>query len=105
MSAAIIICPGGGYHKLGKQVTESQDGSMHGITAVVLEYHLPDGRSSVPALDAHRYSFASNAVKWQVVHRESGIMGFSAGGHMAATAGCTLTLNPDAVDIVDRASC
>jgi acetyl esterase/lipase len=47
-----------------------------------------------------------NAVKWQVDPSRIGIMGFSAGGHVAATTGMHFDFgNPDAVDIVDRASC
>jgi hypothetical protein len=47
---------------------------MHGITAVVLEYHLPDGRSSVPALDAHeRYVlYAPTLLSGRWIRRESG---------------------------------
>jgi acetyl esterase/lipase len=110
-SAAVIICPGGGYKKLITQ----EEGHLvarwlntHGITAIVLEYRLPYGRSSVPASDAHRAirTVRSNALNWQVNPSRIGIMGFSAGGHVAATVGTHFDLgNPDAVDLVDRASC
>jgi acetyl esterase/lipase len=110
-SAAVIICPGGGYSHLSMQ----REGHLvakwlntRGITAVVLEYRLPYGRSSVPALDAHRAirTVRSNAVAWQVDPSRIGIMGFSAGGHLAATVGTRFDLgNPEAVQLVDRASC
>jgi acetyl esterase/lipase len=110
-SAAVIICPGGGYSYLSTE----REGHLvarwlntHGITAVVLEYRLPYGRSSVPASDAHRAirTVRSNAIAWQVDPSRIGIMGFSAGGHVAATVGTHFDLgNPDAVDLVDRASC
>jgi acetyl esterase/lipase len=110
-SPSIIICPGGGYTYLSTQ----REGHLvarwlntHGITSVVLEYRLPYGRSSVPALDAHRAirTVRSNAVAWRVDPSRIGIMGFSAGGHVAATVGTHFDLgNPDAVDFVDRASC
>jgi acetyl esterase/lipase len=110
-SAAVIICPGGGYSNLITQ----REGHLvarwlyaHGITAVVLEYRLPHARSLVPALDAHRAirTVRSNAVAWQVDPSRIGIMGFSAGGHVAATVGTHFDLgNPEAVHLVDRASC
>jgi acetyl esterase/lipase len=110
-SSAVIICPGGGYSHLSTQ----REGHLvarwlntHGITAVVLEYRLPYGRSSVPASDAQRAirTVRSNAVAWQVDPSRIGIMGFSAGGHVAATVGTHFDLgNPDAVHLVDRASC
>jgi acetyl esterase/lipase len=110
-SSAVIICPGGGYSHLSTQ----REGHLvarwlntHGITAVVLEYRLPYGRSSVPASDAHRAirTVRSNAVAWQVDPSRIGIMGFSAGGHVAATVGTHFDLgNPEAVHLVDRASC
>jgi acetyl esterase/lipase len=110
-SAAVIICPGGGYTYLSTK----REGHLvarwlntHGITAIVLEYRLPYGRSSVPASDAHRAirTVRSNAVAWQVDPSRIGIMGFSAGGHVAATAGTHFDLgDPDAVDPVERTSC
>jgi acetyl esterase/lipase len=110
-SAAVIICPGGGYQRLVTQ----EEGHLvarwlhtRGVTAIVLEYRLPDGRSSVPALDAQRAirTVRSNAFAWQVDPSRIGIMGFSAGGHVAATAGTHFDLgHPEAVDVVDRVSC
>jgi acetyl esterase/lipase len=111
MSAAVIICPGGSYHTLNTQGAGHRVARWlhaHGVTAVVLEYRLPHGRSSVPALDAHRAirTVRSYAVAWQVDPSRIGIMGFSAGGHVAATAGTHFDLgNPEAVQLVDRASC
>jgi acetyl esterase/lipase len=110
-SAAVIICPGGSYRTLNTQGAGHRVARWlhaHGITAVVLEYRLPHGRSSVPALDAHRAirTVRSNAVAWQVDPSRIGIMGFSAGGHVAATAGTHFDLgDPDAVDPVERTSC
>ncbi|MFK7852107.1 MAG: alpha/beta hydrolase [Akkermansiaceae bacterium] len=86
-----VVCPGGGYgglvmggegHGIAKWLGES------GISAVVLKYRLPAGRSSVPLLDAQRaIRFARmNAKKWNCDPSRIGIIGFSAGGHLAATA-------------------
>jgi acetyl esterase/lipase len=110
-SAAVIICPGGGYILLNTQGAGHNVArwlNTQGITAIVLEYRLPYERSSVPALDAHRAirTVRSNAVAWQIDPSRIGIMGFSAGGHVAATAGTHFDLgNPEAVQLVDRASC
>jgi acetyl esterase/lipase len=88
---AIVICPGGGY---GGLVTGPEGHGIarwlnqHGITGAVLEYRLPAGRSEVPLLDAQRAvrTLRARAAEWQVDERRVGIMGFSAGGHLAATA-------------------
>lgn len=89
---SIVICPGGGYgglaiqpegHGIAKWLNEN------GITGIVLQYRLPKGRSSVPMSDAQRAIQLTrlNASKWNLDASKVGIMGFSAGGHLAAT--CT----------------
>jgi acetyl esterase/lipase len=89
--AAIVICPGGGY---GGLVTGAEGHGIaqwlnsHGITGVVLEYRLPAGRSFVPLMDAQRaiQIVRANSKDWKVEANRIGIMGFSAGGHLASTA-------------------
>jgi acetyl esterase/lipase len=89
--AAIIICPGGGY---GGLVTEQEGHGIarwlnaHGITGLVLEYRLPQGKKMVPLLDAQRAIrlARSNAKPWKIDPKRIGIIGFSAGGHLASTA-------------------
>ena len=89
--AAIVICPGGGY---GGLVTGAEGHGIakwlnsHGITGVVLEYRLPAGRSFVPLLDAQRaiQIVRANSKEWKIEANRIGIMGFSAGGHLASTA-------------------
>jgi acetyl esterase/lipase len=87
----IVICPGGGYggvvdgpegHGIAKWLVE------HGITGVVLNYRLPAGRSYVPLLDAQRAIRLTrlHAKEWNIDPQRVGIMGFSAGGHLASTA-------------------
>lgn len=90
--AAIVICPGGGYGGLvtgaeGHGIAKWLNG--HGITGVVLQYRLPRGRSHVPLFDAQRAirTVRMHAEEWDVNPARVGIMGFSAGGHLAATAG------------------
>jgi acetyl esterase/lipase len=108
---AIVICPGGGY---GGLVTGPEGHGIaawlnrHGITGVVLEYRLPAGRPYVPLLDAQRAirTVRANAKAWGVDPAKVGIMGFSAGGHLASTAGTHFDAgDAKADDTVERNSC
>ncbi len=89
--AAIVICPGGGY---GGLVTKGEGHGIaawlnsHGIAGIVLEYRLPAGRPYVPLLDAQRAirTVRANAAAWKIDPKKVGIIGFSAGGHLASTA-------------------
>lgn len=108
---AIVICPGGGYgtlvvgpegHGIAKWLNE------HGIMGVVLEYRLPRGRHAVPLLDAQAAirTVRANADKWQLDPARIGIMGFSAGGHLASTAATHFDDgHPNAEKAIDRVSC
>ena len=108
---AIVICPGGGY---GGLVTGAEGHGIaawlnrHGITGVVLEYRLPAGRTYVPLLDAQRAirTVRGNAKAWGIDPAKIGIMGFSAGGHLASTAGTHFDDgDPKADDPIDRNGC
>jgi acetyl esterase/lipase len=109
--AAIVICPGGGYGTL--VVGPEGHGiagwlNQQGITGVVLEYRLPKGRSFVPLLDAQRALrvVRSKADAWKLDRARIGIMGFSAGGHLASTAATHFDAgDPQADDPIDRQSC
>ena len=89
--AAVVICPGGGY---GGLVTGGEGHGIaawlnkQGITGIVLEYRLPKGRPYVPLLDAQQAirTVRANAEKWKINPKKVGIIGFSAGGHLASTA-------------------
>ena len=109
--AAVVICPGGGY---GGLVTGAEGHGIatwlnrHGVTGVVLEYRLPKGRSFVPLLDAQRAirTVRANAKAWSLDTAKIGIMGFSAGGHLASTAGTHFDDgDAKADDPVDRIGC
>ncbi|HET8546819.1 MAG TPA: alpha/beta hydrolase [Bryobacteraceae bacterium] len=89
---AVIVCPGGGYGTLamdheGKQVAEFLN--RLGISAFVLKYRLgPRYRYPAPLNDAQRAirTVRSRAREFGVAPDRVGIMGFSAGGHLASTA-------------------
>ena len=88
---AVVICPGGGYEKLSMD----QEGYLmaqwlakNGIAAFVLEYRLPNGHKEVPledTVEAIRI-VRKKAKKFNIDPSKVGIMGFSAGGHLAASA-------------------
>ncbi|HAY78319.1 MAG TPA: alpha/beta hydrolase [Planctomycetaceae bacterium] len=108
---AMIICPGGGY---GGLVTGAEGHGIarwlnqHGITGIVLEYELPKGRSMVPLRDAQQAIrwVRSQAQQWGVAANRIGIIGFSAGGHLASTAGTHFDAGqPTATNPTGRLSC
>ena len=109
--AAVVICPGGGY---GGLVTGAEGHGIaawlnaRGIAGVVLEYRLPKGRPFVPLLDAQRAirTVRSNAEAWGIDPAKVGIIGFSAGGHLASTAGTHFDDGaPKADDPIEKQSC
>jgi len=94
---AVIICPGGGYHVLLTK-REGSDAARAfakmGVTAFVLKYRLPSDKTMLdksigPLQDAQQAIkiVRQNAKEWNVDPNKIGILGFSAGGHLAATAG------------------
>lgn len=93
--SAVIICPGGGYGALASSSEGSdvaQALSELGISAFVLKYRLPDDlimvdKSIGPLQDAQRsiQLLRENAKEWKIDPAKIGIMGFSAGGHLAAS--------------------
>ena len=109
--AAIVICPGGGYirHVLSREGPRiARWLNEHGIAGIVLEYRLPRGRHLVPLLDAQRAvrTVRANAAQWNLDPKRIGILGFSAGGHVASTAGTHFNAgDPEAADPIERVSC
>ena len=86
---AIVACPGGGYAGIAT-THEGHDMAAwfntQGITYAVLHYRMPYGKHEIPLSDAHqaiRY-MRKNGEKWVI--KQLGIMGSSAGGHLASTA-------------------
>ncbi len=109
--AAVVICPGGGYGGLvtgpeGHEIAKWLNG--RGISGIVLEYRLPAGRHTVPLKDAQRAIRTArvNAKEWGLNPARIGIMGFSAGGHLASTAATHFDDGDEkASDPVNRVSC
>ena len=87
---AIIMCPGGGYGGLAMK-HEGHDMApwfnTQGITYAVLKYRMPNGHHEVPLSDAEQAirMVREHAAEWGVNPQRVGIMGASAGGHLAAS--------------------
>ena len=109
--AAMVICPGGGYGHLASHegVDYARFLALHGITCFVLKYRLGSDGYRHPAMleDAARAVrvVRAGAAKWHIDSARIGIMGSSAGGHLASTL---LTHfgpgNPRSTDPVERVS-
>jgi acetyl esterase/lipase len=87
---AVVCCPGGGYQHLAMQ-HEGHDWAPffngQGIALIVVKYRMPHGNYTVPQEDADQAMrlVRSNAKAWHINKDDVGIMGFSAGGHLAST--------------------
>ncbi|MEI7732805.1 MAG: alpha/beta hydrolase [Verrucomicrobiota bacterium] len=113
--AAVVICPGGGYGGLAID-KEGHDVARwlnsNGIAGVVLKYRMPRAELSRngkpwPLLDAARAVrlARAHASEWGLDPQRVGIMGFSAGGHLAATLGTHWeSAKPTATDALDKFS-
>ena len=108
---AVVICPGGGYSMRCDQPEGYQIAdwlNKNGIAGFVLDYRLPAHRKTVPLSDAQRAIryVRAHAAEYGVDPNRIGIVGFSAGGHLAASATVHFDAgNPNAADPVDRVSC
>lgn len=108
--AAIVVCPGGGYGALapheGQPVAEWLN--TVGITGVVLKYRLgPKYHHPVELGDVSRAirTVRANAEKWGIDPRRIGVLGFSAGGHLASSAATHFDDgDTNAADAIDRVS-
>ena len=112
---AVIICPGGSYTNLAwskEGVLPAQFFNENGIDAFVLRYRLNNGKQ-----EGHRYPdqyndistairiVRSRAVEWHIDPEKTGVMGFSAGGHLASTATTILQEGkPNAINPLERFS-
>ena len=113
---AVIICPGGGYWVLAYDL-EGTDIARYlnsiGVAGIVLKYRLPTSGNTIephkaPLMDAQRAMrlVRSNAKSWNIDTAKIGIMGFSAGGHLASTLGTHFDYgNKSSPDSIERISC
>jgi len=110
--AAMVICPGGGYGHLAAH--EGKDYALwlneHGVSGFVLKYRLGTHGYRHPIMleDAARAVrlARARAKEWGIDPKRVGIMGSSAGGHLAATLLTHFDAgNPDATDPIERQSC
>lgn len=113
--AAVVICPGGGYHILAIE-HEGEDiadwFNSIGVTGIILKYRVPWNRTKdpnpAPLQDAQRAMRLArqNAEKWNIDPQRIGMLGFSAGGNLTGWAGTNFDSNAyDKVDEADELSC
>jgi acetyl esterase/lipase len=91
-ATAVVVCPGGGYNLLaadheGRAVAEWLNSI--GVSAFVLKYRLKEYGHPAPLRDVLRAVrlLRSDAPRWGIAADRIGVIGFSAGGHLAASAG------------------
>ena len=113
--AAVLICPGGGYSILawdleGTEVAEWLNSI--GVTGIVLKYRVPRRadlpKHLAPLQDAQRALslVRSKAAEWKLDPKRIGMLGFSAGGHLSATASTNFDERQyEKLDEVDTVSC
>lgn len=87
---AVVCCPGGGYSHLAMDHEGYEWASFfneRGIALIVLKYRMPHANPDVPISDAKEALrvVRENAQKWNIDPLKVGIMGSSAGGHLAST--------------------
>lgn len=92
---AVVICPGGGYHVLAydwEGADIAKFWNSKGVAAIVLKYRLPSSEAQIvphksPLMDAQRAmrTVRYHAAEWNIDPTKVGIMGFSAGGHLASS--------------------
>ncbi len=114
-SAAVVVFPGGGYHILAIDLegTEVCDWlNSAGITCVLLKYRVPDSgpypKASAALQDAQRALgiVRSHATGWHIDPHRIGVLGFSAGAHLAAALSTHFDQRLyDPIDAADQLSC
>jgi acetyl esterase/lipase len=111
--AAVVICPGGGYGFVAMEHEGHQIArwlNSLGVTGVILDYrHRQKGYGHpAPLQDAQRAvrTVRARASAWRIDPKKIGILGFSAGGHLASSAGTHFDSgDPGASDPIGRVSC
>lgn len=106
----VIVCPGGGYAGLAPHEGEAVARWLNGvgISAVVLRYRVAPYRHPCPLMDVQRAirMVRHQAAEWRIDPQKVGVLGFSAGGHLTATAGTHYDAgDADAADPIQRQGC
>jgi len=115
IGTAVLICPGGGYEHLSYDWEGTDIAkwfNSKGIAAFVLKYRLPNSNSvkvsyKAPLQDTQRAMriIRNNSKKWNINKDRIGVMGFSAGGHLASTLGTQFNKPNDFNEIeIDKVS-
>jgi acetyl esterase/lipase len=112
---AVVICPGGGYYILATDLEGDEVAdwlNSIGVTGIVLKYRVPARKDQpkhlAPLQDAQRALslVRSRAAQWEINPARIGILGFSAGGHLAAAASTNFDRRQyEPIDGVDAISC
>ncbi len=115
---AMLICPGGGYHNLGWDVEGEEVAewlNSVGITGIILKYRCPRRPGDIkgeppigPLKDAQRAVslVRSKAKEWGINADRIGMVGFSAGGHLAGATACNFDRRSyEPIDDIDKISC
>jgi len=107
--ACVVVCPGGGYG--GRAAHEGEPIARWlnsvGVSGFVLDYRVSPYRHPVPLNDAKRAirTVRARAKEWRIDPARVGILGFSAGGHLAGSAATLFDKgDPGAADPIDRLS-
>lgn len=115
---AMLICPGGGYHDLYWELEGEEVAAWlnsHGMGGIILKYRVPRRRGDAkgepplgPLLDAQRAVslVRSRCADWGIDPQRIGIVGFSAGGHLAVATATNFDKRLyEPVDDIDKVSC
>lgn len=111
--AAVVICPGGGYHILAYDLEGTEVAkwlNSIGVTGIVLHYRVPRSKTrpkhELPLMDLQRAIsiVRHRANELGIDPKKIGVLGFSAGGHLAAIGSTTRKRTYEPVDAADSAS-